>query len=455
MRLGWSDLQRLSDDGAEEIEIDGFVHPVGWADSHSYFVLGPEEPCCLGCLPRDPRRAIEVFARIPVAPGGRVRLAGRLHRLRGDAAGFRFQMRDARPVGLGRRALLAAGPLMCFAVGAGAASAVETDSARAALEDAATVDMHSHAGRITGVRTVTTGSVAFKAVAEPMRGGNMAAACLAVVSDGPTHRVDADHRIRPFREPDPGELYAFGTRSFERLHMLIAQQGLRVIQTAADLRAARGHAPGVIVSAEGADFLEGRIERVEQARTRWQLRHLQLTHYRVNELGDIQTEAPVHGGLTDFGAEVIRHCNASGIVVDIAHGTFELVKRAADVTTKPLILSHTSLSERPAQRSRLISPEHARLVAETGGVIGIWPPKSRFPTMAALAQGFAAMVDVVGVDHVGLGSDMLGLTGPAIYADYDDTPALAAALLAQGFHADEMRKLLGGNYVRVFGASLG
>ena len=68
-------------------------------------------------------------------------------------------------------------------------------------------------------------------------------------------------------------------------------------------------------SAEGADFLEGRLERLEEAHRLHHLRHLQLTHYRVNELGDIQTTLPVHGGLTAFGAEIIRACNRLGIVV--------------------------------------------------------------------------------------------------------------------------------------------
>ena len=84
----------------------------------------------------------------------------------------------------------------------------------------------------------------------------------------------------------------------------------------------------MIVTSEGADLLEGKIERLDEAYQRWQLRQLQLTHYRPNELGDIQTEPAVQGGLTDFGAEVIRRCNALGIVVDVAHGTFDLVKRA-------------------------------------------------------------------------------------------------------------------------------
>ncbi len=101
------------------------------------------------------------------------------------------------------------------------------------------------------------------------------------------------------------------------------------------------------------------------------MRHLQLVHYRPNELGDIQTEDPAQGGLTDFGAAVVRACNRLGIVVDVAHGTYDLVRRAASVTARPLILSHTSLSPAPARHSRQISPDHARLVAQTGGVIGI------------------------------------------------------------------------------------
>ena len=113
------------------------------------------------------------------------------------------------------------------------------------------------------------------------------------------------------------------------------------------MQAAPARGPSIIVSAEGADFLDRSIERVNEAHAAYHLRHLQLTHYRVNDLGDIQTEAPVHGGRTDFGAEVIRTCNRLGIVVDTAHGTYELVKRAAAVTTKPLVLSHSAVTRSP------------------------------------------------------------------------------------------------------------
>lgn len=163
----------------------------------------------------------------------------------------------------------------------------------------------------------------------------------------------------------------------------------------------------------------------------------------------------MHGGLTPIGAEVVRRCNRLGIVVDVAHGTYDLVRQVAAITDRPLVLSHTSLSTAPKPYSRLISKDHARVVADTGGVIGIWPPASIFPDMAALATGMARMADVVGVEHVALGTDMRGLVGPSTFDSYRDLPALAGALLQRGFDADDVRRILGGNYARVFRASLG
>jgi membrane dipeptidase len=134
-----------------------------------------------------------------------------------------------------------------------------------------------------------------------------------------------------------------------------------------------------------------------------------------------------------------------------------MVKRAAATTSRPLILSHTSLSVTgtPPLHSRTISPDHARLVAQTGGVIGVWPPASIYPTLDAMAAGMARLVDIVGVDHVGLGSDMRGLTGPSVLPSYRALPLLAQALLARGFSPDDAGKLLGGNYLRVFAATVG
>jgi membrane dipeptidase len=283
----------------------------------------------------------------------------------------------------------------------------------------------------------------------------MAVACLAIVADAPTTKVFPDRRIHPVRNPEAGELYTWCQASFVRVRRLAQAQGLRMVGSAADLRAAPAGGPALILAAEGADFLEGRIERVDEARAQHGLRHLQLVHYRPNELGDIQTEDPVHGGLTDFGVQVVRACNRLGIVVDVAHGTLEVVKRAAGTTSRPLILSHTSLNSNPPARGRTISADHARVVAQTGGVIGVWPPAAIYPTIDAMAVGMAQLVDVVGIDHVGLGSDMRGLTGPSVLPSYRSLPLLAQALLARGFSPQDAGKVLGGNYARVFTATVG
>lgn len=455
MHLRWPDLGTPRADRVDGalIEITGWAATTGAA---KHFLLSPEPSCCTGCPPRDRSFTVEVRAVSPIAPQPyALRLTGTWRVRTDEQAAWRYQLHDARaldPPGwraITRRGVLAAGPLFCIA---GTAQADEA-TARKTIAATTAVDIHSHAGAITGVRRINT-SAAFREVAQPMRTGGMAAVCFAIVSDAPCHRVYPDHTIHPYRAPDPGELYAYGQASFARLHLLVRTQGLAVITDAAALRAARAGTASAIIAAEGGDFLEGRPDRVDEAYEKWQLRHLQLTHYRVNELGDIQTEAPEHGGLTDIGADVIRRCNARGLVVDVAHGTYDLVKRAASVTTKPLVLSHTSLSPAPRPRSRLISPDHARAIAGTGGVIGIWPPSSQFPDLDAMARGIARMADVVGVDHVGLGSDMMGLTVPSVFDDYSALPALAAALLNVGFNQQDVGKILGGNYVRVFTASL-
>ncbi|MBV8536729.1 MAG: membrane dipeptidase [Alphaproteobacteria bacterium] len=285
-----------------------------------------------------------------------------------------------------------------------------------------------------------------------MRQGGLAVACLAVVADSPTHRLMSDHRIHPFRSPEPGELYAWTTASFRRLHDLVQQEDLALVTDTATMRAARAGRPSAIIASEGGDFLDGLPDRVDEAYEHWQLRHLQIVHYRPNELGDIQTEPTVHDGLTEAGAEVIRRCNRRGVVVDVAHATFDLVKRAAAVTTKPLILSHTALSNAPPYLSRLISRDHARVVAGTGGVVGVWPA---FPDLTAMAENMARLADVIGVEHVGLGSDQEGLPNLDALPNYAGLPDLAEAMLATGFKPADVAQIIGGNYRRVFEATVG
>jgi membrane dipeptidase len=472
MQIEWAsildaDLKRF--DG-RRVELSGWFVPI--ADGLVRYGALLEEPgCCGSDAMLHPDRTVEVFLEHEV-DGGMARtltLRGRWVELANPGQGWRYQLRDAHAVeakpGLlspQRRLFLgtaaAAGIVGCSPGRFGA----YTDAAQAPPAAAApglgglTIDIHSHGGRVILARQDTaTLQRPFTPLAAPMRDGGMKVVCLAIVADTPATHVNASgNGFEPYRTPEPGELYDHAQAAFARCAALIEQQGLHVIEDLATLRAAPATGPSVIIASEGADFLEGRIERVDEAWRVHRLRHLQLTHYRVNELGDIQTEPPVHGGLTDFGAAVIERCNGLGIVVDIAHGPYALVRRAAQVTKRPLVLSHTSLTGSPGPRSRQISPAHARLVASTGGVIGVWPNAAIYVNLDAMARGARQLADVVGVDHVGLGSDMYGFIATPVFNSYRQLPAYATALRDAGFATGEIEKVLGGNYLRVFEATL-
>jgi membrane dipeptidase len=466
---------------ASEVTITGWMIPLDpTLPTADYFLLAAAQPCCGGCIPRDPLSSIEVTVSEPVALGTGlepVRLRGRLRRLADDPAGWRYRLEAATlvdpdnpvraPAAMSRRVFLMSGSALGLAAcmpGRFAAYADTHDESRAPDADAGwraspgarTIDMHSHAGHVIVSRDPAIGvHRPLTAVSAPMLAGGMNVICVAIVTDTTATRVSADRkRFEAWRTPEPGELYRLSQQEFARVNELVAREQLIVVTDTAALASAGNQGPCVIIAAEGADFLEGQLERVDEAYTQHQLRHLQLTHYRVNELGDIQTEPPVHGGLTDFGADVVRRCNRLGIVVDVAHGTYDLVKRAAAVTTRPLVLSHTALATHPGARSRLITADHARAVADTGGVVGVWPSSGTFHDLQGMAHGFRRMAEVVGVDHVGLGSDMLGFISPPVFRSYEQLPSLGSALLAAGFSQSETEQVLGGNYRRVFEASM-
>ena len=350
-----------------------------------------------------------------------------------------------------QQACLALAPAPVWAVqpGPGDDPALEASDAwrraRALMARSPCVDIHGHVGGSGPARPVHD----FPA----LQASGLSAACISLVSDKPVLGVTQGH-IHARREPEAGELWQAMQARFDFADQAIREQGLRRITRAADLHETAPTSPvGLIIATEGADFLDGRAERLEPLHARG-LRHLQLVHYRAdNGIGDIQTEAPQQGGATPWGLELVRACQQLRIVVDVAHATLETVKQVARVSTAPLVLSHTALAAAPRPRSRSISAEHARVVADTGGVVGLWTSAGSFPTPAAFAQGAAALAEAIGVAHVAIGSDMNGLLHPLL-SSYADFPQLVTALLAH-FSEDETAQILGGNYLRVFAQVVG
>ena len=177
------------------------------------------------------------------------------------------------------------------------------------------------------------------------------------------------------RQPNPGELYNGHMERMDWVDRLASQGGIRRVVTVAELQEAKAKGdPAMIQDVEGCDFLDGKLERIEEAAKRG-IRVVQLVHYIPNDIGDFQTGPVVDNGLTEFGAKVVRELNPLGVVIDVAHATEEMTRGVAKATSKPLLLSHTALQGSKAMgqtplAGRQISQDHARMVAATGGVIG-------------------------------------------------------------------------------------
>ncbi len=338
----------------------------------------------------------------------------------------------------------------CAGTHAEAPAAAPLAAASALLRDNISVDVHTHAGA-NGV--TSRAARPSDDLARGMRAGRIAVLCLADVPDGPILGRNAQNVLVAQRTPEPGFLYAVHLDRLAWIDDLVAEHGIRRALTTADLRAAHAAGqPAIIVDVEGLDFLEGKLERLDESYRRG-VRTMQLVHYTPNDIGDFQTGAVTHHGLTPFGADVIRACQRLGVVVDVAHATADTVKHAVKVSTRPLLLSHTALRDSMAQgptplTERQITPDHARALAETGGSIGIW---HFFPSLERYVDGLKEMADVVGVDHVSIGTDTS--SGPGLFPQYDHFTQLVDAMLRGGFTPADAAKIVGGNYLRIFAAS--
>jgi membrane dipeptidase len=352
---------------------------------------------------------------------------------------------DALPddVGLSRRGFLAASAVP-FVAAACAAAPAPSGPTRDLLDATLSFDLHSHTGLFKRISNDTLAGHRQSA-----ESGRVKLIALTATSDAPVIARDRAGGLHAIREPKSGELYASMYRQIDALVAWSGAAGMPIVSSVTDAGAPGPPVRGIL-AVEGCDFLEGRIDRVQEAFDRG-IRSLQLVHYRVNELGDIQTEPVVHGGLTAFGKEAVREMNRLGIVIDVAHARFEVVRGVVETTTQPIILSHSNIMD-SSSWVRFISPEHARLVAGTGGVIGAMPIifGRRSDDITGYVHHVSRLVDAAGIDHVGIGTDMDGIGPSAIFTSYARWPSLAAALVDHGYRPEEAAKILGGNAQRVF-----
>ena len=193
--------------------------------------------------------------------------------------------------------------------------------------------------------------------------------------------------------------------------------------------AARRGRTAPVFGVEGGDFIEDQPERVSAAFADG-VRVITLVHYHVNQIGDIQTEPPVHRGLTALGADIVRAMNATGILIDLAHATLEVTRDVVQISQVPVMISHTNLVSEAARHPRLITLEQAKLVTDRGGLIGSVPWGVAQKSFADYIDSLLRLSAAVGVDHVAVGTDMDATIRPVL-KNYRDWSLLPAALLAK------------------------
>lgn len=250
-----------------------------------------------------------------------------------------------------------------------------------------------------------------------------------------------------------GEALASNTSQIEAIRGLAEAAELDLVLDPDDvdrLHASGGH--GVWLTCEGGDFVESDPTRVARAHARG-VRSITLVHYRINDLGDIQTEDPRHDGLTSVGLDVIAEMNRLGMVIDLAHATLATTAAAAEASRAPIMVSHSHLAAPGADHPRLLSADHARLVAESGGVIGAWPAGIVAASLDDFADEIARLIDVVDIEHVALGTDLDANYRPVL-TTHSQLPELATLLRTRGLRSLDVDLVLGGNFLRMWRAVL-
>lgn len=343
-----------------------------------------------------------------------------------------------------RRQLLKSGLVMPLSLGS---------SASFAAEPIYIGDMHFHS--FFGNSTYHS-----RPVGKTMADGNATLVSWAISGDGLWITAGPRGFVQK-AEIKPGEALGYFQRDLARIKAHIAEQKLKIVRAPADVDRATAGDPHIVLAVEGASFIEGDIGRVQIAYDLG-VRHLQLVHYVANTLGDYQTIAPQHGGLTELGRKVVQECNRLGILIDLAHATPQLVGQALELSAAPVIWSHSSVTKGPnpnwhmiGWKARQLPFESARAIAAKGGVVGLWGMSLDVgPNAESYAERLVEMADWLGEDNVAIGSDINGLGKNAALRSYIDVRRAVDHWASMAMSEARVRKLAIGNYARVLKAAL-
>lgn len=257
-----------------------------------------------------------------------------------------------------------------------------------------------------------------------------------------------------------GDLTERALYQAERLHGFAerAPEELAVVTDAAHLSAAyerRRRSDGerviALLGVEGLHALEGELGRLDDL---WRAgyRVFGLQHFFDNALGG-SLHGVDKGGLTAFGEKVVREIDDRGGIIDLAHSSPAVVRDVLELTDRPVVVSHTGI-QGACDSPRNLSNELMRRIAEDGGLIGIgyWEGAVCGKRPRDVVASIRYAIDLLGADHVALGSDFDGTVEVAF--DAAELAVLTDTMLERDFTRTEIRKVMGWNTLRFLRANL-
>jgi microsomal dipeptidase-like Zn-dependent dipeptidase len=239
-----------------------------------------------------------------------------------------------------------------------------------------------------------------------------------------------------------GKLFDLERRAPEQIKVVLTQADLNTVLAE---RAQGSQKLAAVMGTEGMHALDGELANV-QGLFDAGYRIAGLTHFFDNKMG-----GSLHGqsdeGLTEFGRAVIKEMDRLGMIVDVAHSSYAMVEDVLALSPRPVIVSHTGV--RGACDSHRNFPDALmKRIAERGGLvaIGFWDTATCGRTAGAIVDNIRYAIDLLGVDHVSLGSDFDGSVDTPI--DVSEMAALTHIMLERGFSETEIRAVMGGNQIR-------
>ena len=267
-------------------------------------------------------------------------------------------------------------------------------------------------------------------------------------------RLDATIMVAYLPQPTE-QPQQFADNIFDKIEQMVARnsQYLALARTPQQLwDNKRAGKKSIMLGIENGIALDGKLQNIQHFKERGVV-YITLCHNGDNELCDSARGSQTHGGVSDFGAKVIGEMNRLGLMVDLSHAHEKSFYDALELSKTPIVCSHSS-ARALCDHPRNLTDDQMRALAQKGGVcqITLYNGFLKKDGQATILDAMAHLehaISVMGIDHVGLGTDFDGDGGICGLANASELTHFTRQLLARRFSEADIQKIWGGNFLRV------